>query len=298
MKIDRLIGILSILLQKEKITAAELAEKFEVSRRTIIRDIEDICKAGIPVVTEPGRGGGISIMEDFKIDRTIFSSDEIQIILAGLHGLDSVAVSGRYRQIADKLLANYTKTDGQIMIDLSVWDKPGNREKIELIKTAMDSAEKIAFKYFTGNGETVREIEPYHLVFQWADWYVWGYCDTRKDYRLFKLSRISDLKCTERIQEKRNVPEYSYKKKFDWKEEVQAVVKFDADLKWRLADSFGADSIQTDEKGNILINIKWSDKQSFFQYVLSFGDKAEILTPVEYRRDFNEFLNNIIKKYG
>lgn len=298
MKIDRLIGILSILLQREKVTSAELAEKFEVSRRTVIRDIEDICKAGIPVVTESGRGGGISIMEDFKIDRTIFSSEEIQLILAGLHGLDSVAVSGRYRQIADKLLINHTKTDGQIIIDLSVWDKPGSRDKIELIKTAMDHAEKIAFKYFGGNGEMVREIEPYHLVFQWADWYVWGYCDIRKDYRLFKLSRMNDIKRTEKIQEKRNFPKYSCKKQFDRKEDIQAVVKFDADLKWRIADAFGTDALQVDEKGNILITMKWSDKRSLFQYILSFGDKAEILAPLEYRKEFVKFLNNMINKYG
>lgn len=90
-------------------------------------------------------------MEDFKISRTIFSFEEIQTILAGLHELDSVAVSECYRQIADKLLVNHRKTDGQIIIDLSVWDKPGCRDKIELIKTVMDHTEKITFKYVAGN---------------------------------------------------------------------------------------------------------------------------------------------------
>lgn len=157
--------------------------------------------------------------------------------------------------------------DGQIIIDLSVWDKPGSRDKIELIKTAMDYAGKITFKYFGGNGEKVREIEPYHLVFQWADWYVWGYCDIRKDYRLFKLSRINDIKRTEKIQEKRNVPKYSCKKQFDRKEDIQAVVKFDADLKWRIADAFVIDVLQVDEKGNILIDMNLSIHQfkSFFK---------------------------------
>ena len=185
MKIDRLIGILSILLQKEKITAAELSQKFEVSRRTIIRDIDDISKAGIPIVTEHGRGDGISIMENFKIDRTLLFSEEMRSILAGLHGLDSVAESGQYRQIMDKLSVDHIQKDGHIIIDLSAWDKSRVSYKIELIKTAMDNDEKISFKYFARNGESVREIEPYHLVFQWEDWYVWGYCDTRKDYRLF-----------------------------------------------------------------------------------------------------------------
>ena len=84
MKIDRLIGILSILLQEEKTTAPELAEKFEVSRRTINRDIEDLCKAGIPIRTAQGTGGGISIMDGYRMDRTILTSKDMQMILAGL----------------------------------------------------------------------------------------------------------------------------------------------------------------------------------------------------------------------
>ena len=89
MKIDRLIGILSILLQKDVITAPSLAEHFEVSRRTINRDIEDLCKAGIPIVTRQGTNGGISIMENYKISRTLLTNREMQDILAGLRSLDS-----------------------------------------------------------------------------------------------------------------------------------------------------------------------------------------------------------------
>ena len=105
MKIDRLIGILSILLQEEKVTAPELAEKFEVSRRTINRDIEDLCKAGIPVVTSQGTGGGISIMDGYKLDRTILSSKDMQMIPAGLRSLDSVSGSRYYGQLMEKLKA-------------------------------------------------------------------------------------------------------------------------------------------------------------------------------------------------
>ena len=93
MKIDRLIGILSILLQKEMITAPELAEHFEVSRRTIGRDIEALCKAGIPIRTMQGSGGGISIMNGYRMDRTLLTSRDMQMILAGLRSLDSVSGS-------------------------------------------------------------------------------------------------------------------------------------------------------------------------------------------------------------
>ena len=103
MKIDRLIGILSILLQKEKITAPELAEKFEVSRRTINRDIEHLCKAGIPVVTTCGKNGGISIVDGYKIDKTLLTSSDMKAIFAGLKSLDSVSGTNRYQQLMDKL---------------------------------------------------------------------------------------------------------------------------------------------------------------------------------------------------
>ena len=115
MKIDRLIGILSILLQEEKITAPELAERFEVSRRTINRDIEDLCRAGIPIFTSQGAGGGISIMDGYRMDRTILTSRDMQMILAGLRSLDSVSGSHYYGQLMEKLKAGSSDVIGTSM---------------------------------------------------------------------------------------------------------------------------------------------------------------------------------------
>ena len=122
MKIDRLIGILSVLLQKEKVTAPELASRFEVSRRTINRDIEDLCMAGIPVVTEQGRDGGISILENFRLDRTVLTRAEMQDILAGLRSLDSVNGTNRYGQLMEKLSkgsSDFLTGNQSVLIDLS-----------------------------------------------------------------------------------------------------------------------------------------------------------------------------------
>ena len=126
MKLDRLIGILSVLLQQEKITAPELAERFEVSRRTINRDIEDLCKAGIPVLTTQGAGGGICIMEGYRMDRTILTSKDMQMILAGLRSLDSVSGSRYYGQLMEKLQAgssDFVRGRDSLLIDLSSWYK-------------------------------------------------------------------------------------------------------------------------------------------------------------------------------
>ena len=256
MKLNRLIGILSILIQKDKATAAELAEKFEVSRRTIYRDIEDISKSGIPIAAEKGKGGGIYIMDGFKIDRTLLSSSDMKAILAGLQSLDSVSGTKRYRQLMDKLSINNSETlnaGNHIIIDLSSWDKAIISDKIELIKTAVENQEKISFSYFAPNGDSMRVIEPYHLIFQWSSWYVWGYCTSKQDYRLFKLTRITDLKLTGEKSQKREAPRYTCD--------------------------------------------KLRDIKAFYQYILTFGNKAEIISPDEYRKEFAELLNDIMLKY-
>lgn len=300
MKIDRLIGILSLLLQKDKITSSELAQKFEVSRRTILRDIDSINNAGIPILTTQGQGGGISIMKNFKIDRTLLSSEEMKAILTGLQSLDSISKTNHYRQLMEKLSAPDFKqlnTDNPMIIDLSVWDKSAVSYKIDLIQSAMKNSEKISFTYFSPNGQTLRELEPYHLIFQWSNWYIWGYCTTRKDYRMFKLTRLTDLKCTGESYKKRNIPAYFSNKLLHTKSEIEAVVKFDSSIKWRLIDEFDIHLLKEDQDGNLYLTFTWSDTPSFFHYILTFGNKAEIISPIEYRQSFAALVKEISEKY-
>ena len=300
MKIDRLIGILSILLQREKTTSVELAEKFEVSRRTILRDVEALCMAGIPIVSEQGSRGGISIIKDYKIDRTLLSSEDMRAILTGLQSLDSVSGTRRYRQLMEKISADASSAvnaDNHIIIDLSIWDKSAVSEKIELIKTAIEQNVKIAFHYFSPNGESRRELEPYHLVFQWSNWYVWGYCTHREDYRMFKLSRMTELALTDEKRANRDVPEYVCDKLTHTEGEVEITVKFDESVKWRIIDEYGADFLKYNDNGEIVVTFTWSDIPAFYRYILSFDDKAEIIEPVEYRREFAELLKKMQKIY-
>ncbi len=300
MKIDRLIGILSILLQKDKITTQELANKFEVSRRTILRDIDALSVAGIPIISEKGQGGGISIMEDYKVDRTVLSSEDMKAILTGLQSLDSVSGTNRYLQLMEKISIDGSaaiNVDNHIIIDLSNWDKSAVSDKIELIKAAMEQNLKIAFNYFSQNGERRRMIEPYHLVFQWSDWYVWGYCAQREDYRMFKLTRMTELTLTDEKISDRSVPEYLCDKQWDNTGGIEVTVKFDDSVKWRIIDEFGTDSLKYNEKGDIIVTITWSNVPALYQYVLSFGDRTEIVAPMEYRQNFANVLKNMQKKY-
>lgn len=299
MKIDRMIGILSILLQKEKVTAPYLAEKFEVSRRTINRDIEALCMAGIPLVTEPGRGGGISIMEGFSIDRALFTSADLQAILAGLRGLDSVSGTNRYLQLMEKLSAgtsNLIAADTHILIDLSSWYKSALAPKIELLHSAILSGNKVSFIYFSPKGESIRTVEPYYLVFQWADWYLWGRCDEREDFRLFKLLRMDDL-CLREPFEKRTVkpPDLSADRVFPPTYLVKA--KIDPSFQWRLVEEFGSKCYQVLLDGMLLFTADFSDRNNVVGWIASFGGGAELLEPVELREEVLRFAEDIRRNY-
>ena len=171
MKIDRLIGIITILQQKKTVTAPYLAEKFEVSRRTINRDIEDICKAGIPIVTTQGVNGGISIMEGFSLDTTVFTEQELSAIFTGLKSLDSVSYSATAEKLAQKIGGSATiNLADNMMIDLSSFYKDDLAVKIDRIKQAMKETKCISFHYYYNKGEADKMIEPYLIVFQWSDW--------------------------------------------------------------------------------------------------------------------------------
>ncbi|MCR4929594.1 MAG: YafY family transcriptional regulator [Lachnospiraceae bacterium] len=301
MKIDRLIGILSILLQKEMTTAPELAEHFEVSRRTINRDIEDLCKAGIPIQTTQGVGGGISIMSGYRMDRTILTSRDMQMILAGLRSLDSVSGSSYYSQLMEKIQAGSSElVSGKesVLIDLSSWYKATLAPKISMIQDAIESRHLIKFKYFAPSGESVRTVEPYYVVFKWTSWYVYGWCLKRKDYRLFKLNRMDKVELTNKEFECRNVPLPDMSAELLYPRNIKVKALFDADMKWRLVEEFGMECYSERKDGKLLFEEYYSDMDNLVSWMLTFGDKVEVLEPEEVRERLKVMADNMIKVYG
>lgn len=300
MKIDRQLGILSILLQKEVVTAPYLAEHFEVSRRTINRDIEDLCKAGIPVVTRQGINGGISIIEKYKMDRTLLTSSEMQDILAGLRSLDSVNGTNRYGQLMEKLSAgssDFMVGNQSVLIDLSSWYKASLAPKIELIRTAIDKTKELSFNYYSPKGESARCIEPYYLIFRWSSWYVWGWCKSREDFRLFKLNRMDKIQISEHMFVKRqvSVPDLSNERIFPGGISVKAL--FEPECKWRLIEEFGSESFKEQENGKLLFQADYTDKENLITWLTSFRDKVELLEPKDVRAEIRESIERMRRKY-
>lgn len=299
MKIDRLIGILSLLLQNEKVTAPELAERFEVSRRTINRDIEALCRAGIPIVTSQGQNGGISVMEGYKIDRTLLTSAEMQEILAGLRGLDSVSSTGRAALLMEKLSAGAsTLMPGaqNILIDLSSWYKEALAPRIELVREGMDQHRLLSFCYYAPGGESRRTIEPYYLIFRWSSWYVWGYCRTREDYRLFKLNRMEEPVLGEPFEGRSApLPDLENERIFPGGIRVKAL--FEPDCKWRLVEEFGAGCFEEQEDGRLLFHADYTDAENLLSWMLTFRDRAELLEPGELRDELRRELERAAARY-
>lgn len=299
MKLDRLIGILSLLLQRETVTTTALAERFEVSRRTIQRDIDTLCRAGVPLTTTRGAGGGIAIVDGYRIDRTILTAPEMQAILAGLRSLDSVSGTRRYAQLMDKLSAGTSQLlpgGGPILIDLSSWYKTSLPPKIECIRAALETHHALSFTYFSPKGTSHRTVEPCHLVFHWSSWYLWAWCRTREDYRLFKLTRMTELAagapCAPRTAP---LPDLDPDRLFP--AVLQAEILFAPACQWRLVDEYGADSFTVRPDGRLHFVRGFPDEESLLHWLLAFGDQAELLAPAPLRTKLVQLAQRLLQRY-
>lgn len=301
MKIDRLIGIITILLQKDKVTAPELAKRFEVSRRTINRDIEDISKAGIPIVTIQGSGGGISILDSYKMDKTLLNNDELQAIFSGLKGIDSISKTSYLTKMIEKLSgkSNHIQIDDSIIIDLSSHYQKPLAQKIDVIKNAIHTRQCVSFKYYYEKGKTVRCIEPYRLIFKWSSWYVFGYCLDRKAYRLFKLNRLWDISFTDKEFIPHEIPENELQ--FDdyfSSNTIHLKAIFSESEKYRLIEEYGIDCYNVTDSGKLLLERDFASYDNMRSWIFSFGDKVTILEPRQLCEDRKKQVMEILKMKG
>lgn len=289
MKIDRLMGIIAVLQQRKKVTAPYLAERFEVSRRTISRDIEDICKAGIPIVTEQGGGGGISVAEGYRLDTPI-TSDELQLILAGISSVNSI--SPKPTALAEKLGG---KGSVSMDIDLASFYKDSLSEKIELINTAINQNRLISFLYYYNKGEVQKLLEPYKTVYKWSDWYVFGFCKKRQDFRMFKLRRLWELKILDETFTPRKISEKSFGESIECGYFVEAL--YDSCVKYKLVEQYGPSSFETEPDGRLYAKWGFVNAERALEWIMGFGGLAEVISPNELRRQIAAEAKNMLKKY-
>jgi len=297
MKDNRLFRILYYILEKGKVTANELADKFEVSVRTIYRDIDSISSAGIPIYALQGKGGGIEIAEDFVLSKSLLSENEKQQIMSALQGLDNTTIQ-RENELLTKLSALFKmKNTSWIEVDFNNWQNNKMYEKtFDDIKSAILSKNIISFTYFSSNEkETDRSVKPVRLLFKSQDWYLYALCLLRNDFRYFKLSRIKNLEIhTEKFDD--NFEDVILKKETPHENTVNIKVKFDRKVAFRVYDELNGE-ITEDNDGNLYTEIEIPNDYNLYNYIFSFGDEAEVLEPEEVRMQIKKMINKMAEKY-
>lgn len=300
MKIDRLLGIITVLLQRDRVTAPELAKRFEVSRRTIHRDIDDICRAGIPVITYQGGDGGISIADGYKLDKNVLSIEELRSIITGLKSLGSVSDTARIQRLISKLSPGneaVVSIKDSILIDLSSHYKSSLSEKIGLIKSAISGNRLLSFDYYSEKGLSNRTIEPYFITFRWTAWYVFGFCRDRSGFRLFKLNRSWRHKMLEEAFVPREIPSEELDLDDYFTDENKITILFHKSLEYRLVEEYGPDSYELTEDGSLKFSVRYTNRYYMISWILGFGDKARVAEPIDLADEIKEKAKKIIANY-
>lgn len=308
MKIDRLVSIIMILLNKERIGAQELADMFEVSPRTIYRDIDAINMAGIPIRSISGVGGGFEIMQNYKIEKNVFSTADLSTILMGLTSLSDM-VRGDELINALAKVKSFIPADrakdielraNQIRIDLSAW--MGNKNiqlYLEIIKTALQESRLLSFEYVAHRGnKTTRTVEPYQLVLKNSHWYFQGYCYKRNDFRLFRLSRISNLQ----IEKETFMPRDFQKTSLDFEEIFETVpirikLRIHKSVMDRVLDYCSYEHFSSADDEYYIVDFPFIENDYNYDILLSFGSKCECLEPLHIRTEMKRKIHDLAAIY-
>lgn len=297
MQINRLFEIVYILLDKKTVTSKELAARFEVSQRTIYRDIETLSSAGIPVYMSKGKGGGISLLPDFVLNKAVITDEEKEDILSSLKAVNAVNLSK-----TDTALKKLSSLLGEsnadwIEVDFSSWSNAQNEtEAFNTIKSAILGKRVLSFSYASAKGQrTSREVEPLKLCFKSGAWYLYGYCRTRCDFRFFKLRRIREL-CISEQNFQRKSPKQIFSDKNMFQEEyVKLKLKLSAAAAYRVYDEF--DHYEQQEDGSFIAEINYPKGPWIFYYIASFGSQCEVLEPADVRNDVKAELRKTLNNY-
>lgn len=308
MKVDRLISIIMILLDKERVGAQELADIFEVSPRTIYRDIDAINMAGIPVRGASGVGGGFEIMQNYKVDKKVFSTTDLSAILMGLSSLSNMMrgseLINALAKVKSFIPADQAKDielkANQIYIDLSPWMGSINIQPyLEIIKTALQESKLVSFDYADRYGnKTARTAEPYQLVLKSSHWYLQGYCHKRNAFRLFRLSRISNLQ----MNEETFTPREYQKPQLDFADilasmQTKIKIRIHSSVMDRVLDYCTYEDLSPDGNEHYIVNFPFIENEYYYNVLLSFGDKCECLEPLHIRTEMKRRIHDIAAIY-
>lgn len=295
MQESRLFKIIYYLLNKGHATAPELAEKLEVSVRTIYRDMEALSGAGIPIYAEAGRGGGICLMPDFVLGKVMLSEREKKELLAALQ---SLAVTGNIYpdSLLEKLSALFSApSESWFEVDFSRWgNETRDKQQFELLKTAILKRRCVKLHYVGANAAfSERNVQPVKLLYKSRAWYLHAFCMERQAYRFFRLSRILDCELLEEgtepppLPEDRDIPAQDYRK---------FVFLFSKEVTYRVYDEFDPRLVQKQENGDLLVTVWMPYDEWIIGFLLSVGHFVQIIEPPDLKEVIAERAKKIYEK--
>ncbi len=301
MQSTRLFEILYCLLERDGVTVRQLAERLEVSERTVRRDLDALSAAGVPVYAARGRGGGVHLLPDFVLSKTLLSAREQDEILSALQSLRATG-SGVESEVLTHLNGLFRRQAADwIDVDFSPWGGgAAARALFPRLKDAILERRLVSFDYFTSGGTAGRRtVEPYRLCFKGMNWYLQGWCLTRRDFRVFRLSRIRHLSEEERTFLPRPAPPPLEE---DGPAEpplpARAVtLRFAPELAFRVYDIFSPEEIAPEPDGGLLVRTRWPEGEWGVSFLLSFGGAVEVLDPPPLRTALRDAAADILKKY-
>jgi len=297
LKIERLLSILVALLNKEVVSAEELAKKLEVSKRTIYRDIESLGLSGLPVVTIHGRNGGVGLMPSFKMDKYLFTDEEKQ------KTIESLRMQQNLLQVDNQVLIEKLenlKGDDESFNHLSFYSPTIHRTEIELetkeklvtLRGVISKKKKLKIKYVSLNGDiTIRVISPNNIILTDGSWYTEAYCEKRKDRRMFKLTRIREYF----LIDEESIPIEEVKEIDVTPIYEQVVLTFHRNQLGKLYDFFLEEEIEI-LKNHIQITFKYNSNRNLIPFLLMFGSTVDVIKPQTLKQEFYNELNKIFKK--
>ena len=308
MRIDRMLGITVLLLNRDRVSARQLSEKFEVSVRTIYRDIEAINMAGIPIVAYSGSNGGFGILENYRLDRQVLTLQDMISIITALKGVSRSLGDSGLETVTEKILnlippdkIDYLKQQSEeVAIDMAPWGhKIKSEEFFQIIRPAIAERSLIEFVYSNARGEMIRRtVEPMTLIFKGYAWYLFAFCRMRNDYRLFRLSRMENLINTKESFERRSISYHEFfKNSATETKTINLVLRFEGKMRIKVEEYFDENGVEIQDDGSIIVKISMPEDEWMYSTILGFGEYVEVLEPEYLRCMILEKAKKISSKY-
>ncbi len=274
----RLFGIIYHLLNAKRTTSRELATMFEVSDRTIFRDINALSSLGIPICAETGRNGGIYLMDHFILDKVLFSKEEQESLLLALKGIKAIEPE-KSEQAYSKLQSLFKlPEDNWLEVDFSPWYQEIDGAQFDRLKSGILNKKKVEFEYISQSNQLEKRVcNPLKLVFKSQTWYLQAFCLTKKAFRIFKISRMQSLKIIDETFTPMVAPEIAVPEMKG--EMIELSLAFSKEILYRVFDDFDHQDITIQKDGTAIVTTQVIDQRWLIRHLLSYGKHMKILSP-------------------